>query len=280
MIIKSHNKKHFRKSFSKDKKINKKLGMNRLTDDLVFDIFNNNNIVNKMKSVSKNFSNINTYFSELILDNNNKKVDKMIKVLKDINDEKIVYNKYFIEKYKKIDDTEIMTDKTKIYIKSINLNDNQLKKLPEKIGYNLKVGGNLDLSDNGLTKLPEKFGYNLTIEGDLDLSSNYLTLLPETFGNIKIKGNLNLYGNKLTKEIIPESVITLVNDIFMKKCIYIFKKSILGLHYKINNKFIKKINEFISSDLINYFLNNFEIFSVDDLINDFFENIFYENMMT
>ena len=64
----------------------------------------------------------------------------------------------------------------------------------------------------------------------------------------------------------------------MKKCIYIFKKSILGLHYKIN-KFMKKIIIFINSDLMIYFLNNLETFSVDNLINDFFENIFYGTMV-
>ena len=42
---------------------------------------------------------------------------------------------------------------------------------------------------------------------------------------------------------------------------------------------MKKIIIFINSDLMIYFLNNLETFSVDNLINDFFENIFYGTMV-
>ena len=174
--------------------------MNNLPKDLLFDIFKNNLITNKMKSVSKNFRNINTNFSNLILNINNQKVDKIIKNIKDINnDKKIVYT---FEKYKKIDDTEIMIDKTKIYVKSIILSDINI--LPENFGYNLTVGGDFDISSNGLTLLPEKFGYNLTVEGNLDLSGNDLTSLPENFGyNLTIRGNLDLSDNDLTS--LPEN---------------------------------------------------------------------------
>jgi len=82
----------------------------------------------------------------------------------------------------------------------LNLQENDLKSLPESIGQltNLKE---MWLLGNSLTDLPESFG-QLTKLTKLDLRNNKFTIIPESIGELKNLTKLYLTGNRLTKSDI------------------------------------------------------------------------------
>ena len=60
------------------------------------------------------------------------------------------------------------------------------------------------LYNRGLTELPECMGYINNVRGSLNLSGNELRSLPSSFSTLSIGGELNLRGNSLSVEGIPE----------------------------------------------------------------------------
>jgi leucine-rich repeat protein SHOC2 len=92
--------------------------------------------------------------------------------------------------------------------RKLELNDKQLKSLPESIGQLYSYLADLDLSYNQLESLPESIGQLKNLV-NLDLSHNQLESLPESIGQLKNLVSLNLNCNQL--ETLPESIGQLTN---------------------------------------------------------------------
>ena len=142
--------------------------------------------------------NVNKYFDTIfyeIKQSNSKKIDEIIKEIKELNCLTYI-------KVKMIISSDIrFWNLNKINFEHLNLSGNKLRNLPISFG-NIKVEGDLDLSHNQLKSLPYNFG-NIILKGDLDLSHNLLTSLPENFLKINNDGDINITNNKL--ESLPKN---------------------------------------------------------------------------
>ena len=92
-----------------------------------------------------------------------------------------------------------------VYLKTLDLSDTNIKKLPESIGKltNLKI---LDLSRANIEELPESIG-KLTNLKRLDLSGTKIEELPESIGKLTNLKSLDLSKTKLKK--LPYSLFQL-----------------------------------------------------------------------
>ena len=94
-----------------------------------------------------------------------------------------------------------------VYLKTLDLSDTNIKKLPESIGKltNLKI---LDLSRANIEELPESIG-KLTNLKILDLIRANIEELPESIGKLTNLKSLDLSGTNI--EELPESIGKLTN---------------------------------------------------------------------
>ena len=123
--------------------------------------------------------NVNKYFDTIfyeIKQSNSKKIDEIIKEIKELNCLTYI-------KVKMIISSDIrFWNLNKINFEHLNLSGNKLRNLPISFG-NIKVEGDLDLSHNLLTSLPENF-LKINNDGDINITNNKLESLPKNFYKI------------------------------------------------------------------------------------------------
>ncbi|MDP3531817.1 MAG: leucine-rich repeat domain-containing protein [Alphaproteobacteria bacterium] len=150
-------------------------------------------------SYAENLSNaeketrIDAFIESLQADNPSKKFDAIKHDIIITNKLNIIHSKISHETLKKLSDL--------IWLKNLNIPENQLAGLPESFGNLTNLTG-LDLHNNQLISLPESFG-NLIKLKTLRLSRTELTSLPNSLGNLTQLTSLNLSNNQLQN--LPDS---------------------------------------------------------------------------
>ncbi len=204
-----------------------------LSDDVIINIAENldDKSLLKLALMSKG---INKALGPIII--KRKKIHDQVKLFKD-NLEKREFSDEYVFKLKGKNITDIFPETISELANSkdlqgttIELNENQLKELPETIGQltnlkNILLNKNqlkalpesivkltnlewLCLYENKLTALPKIIG-QLTNLKSLDLNFNQLTALPETIGQLTNLKNILLNKNQL--KALPESIGQLTN---------------------------------------------------------------------